>query len=107
MTKVYFFVFKLICFSTNSTEEFCCVLECSKENDYTQDLNDCRNFYRCLNNELVSFQCPMETIFDSILKMCVCSYPENDCPVVSSTNSSNSPNPTVSNRSKEQPFFKN
>ena len=54
----------------------------------------------------------METIFDSILKMCVCSYPENDCPVVSSTNSpspnsSNSQNPTVSNKSINQPFFKN
>ena len=90
-----------------STKHFV-LLECSNENDYTQDLNDCRNFYRCLNNELVSFQCPMETIFDSILKMCVCSYPESDCPVVvASTNSpavvasTNSPKPTVSNISKK------
>jgi hypothetical protein len=104
MPKVYIFVFKSDLFFNFYH------LECSNENDYTQDLNDCRNFYRCLNNELVSFQCPMETIFDSILKMCVCSYPENDCPVVSSTNSTNSPNspnPTVSNKSIKRSLFYN
>ena len=57
----------------------CFKKECSTANDFTQDLADCRNFYRCVNGQLISLQCPMNTIFDSLLKICVCADSEYGC----------------------------
>ena len=76
-------------------------IECSIENDYTQDFKNCKIFYRCLNNELVSFSCPLDTIFDATLKLCVCSYPGSEC----TTSSTDNPMPSTISAKSNFPLY--
>lgn len=54
-----------------TTQPFQLNQNCNPMLDLTPVSNDCRRFYRCINNNLLVFQCPDGFMFDSLSRDCL------------------------------------